>query len=106
LGKEGGFYVFDLQEQNELALHLELLPGPDLRAHNRIECLVNDRVIAILQPNDLPITVDIPLSGLAGTPARGLIRIIGAQAGPRQVFVLHLRTLPAEAGLLNDHTDP
>jgi hypothetical protein len=106
LGKEGGFSVFDLPEQNELALHLELWPGPDLRADNRIECLVNDRVIAILQPNDLPITVDLPLSGLAGTPARGLIRIMGAQAGPRQVFVLHLRTLPAEAGLLNDHTDP
>jgi hypothetical protein len=93
LGGSGGFVVFGHDHSQHRALTIDLRPGPDLRSANMVEIVMADQVLATVPPAQLPATITLPLPLLAGQLLPGMIRILGPQAGPRQVSVVSLDTV-------------
>jgi len=91
LSGAGRFQIFGLERDRGAKLHAYISPGPDLLPENRIEIVLENQVLVVLGPWQLPkeISIEIPSMDVASA-ASGIIRVTGPSGGIRQISVAAL----------------
>lgn len=84
LSREGYFSILSCNPGGYL--HLKIYPGPDLNMDNRILITINEFVLIILTPDELPKEINLKLPNITlNSDALGKVQIIGSFSGIRQI---------------------
>jgi hypothetical protein len=92
LSVSGKFVIFGPLVQRSLAV--EIAAGPGLRPDNQIVLYLGGQMVQSIAPNELPLSINAPITIQRGPETEGEIRIVGSAAGIRQISVSRLRSVP------------
>jgi len=87
VSNKGLFKLLITEPDISRKLHLKINPGPDLTSENQILLIINQKIMLNINPNDLPISLDILLNKLEFGENIGEIFILGPKNGIRQISI-------------------
>jgi hypothetical protein len=87
VSKKGLFKLLITEPDISRKLLLKINPGPDLTSENQILLIINQKIMLNINPNDLPISLDVLLNKLEFGENIGEIVILGPNNGIRQISI-------------------